>query len=316
MDRQINLPIIRERGIAADADETLFPALIEWRDAKIRDLGYCLATFFNYLTKNRRGFLEVSRTPGATSTAPIITINMCRYLLSDIFPCNAMIKEEAFTVFKVPLDLAAGIKHVITQNIINKSFFGPIKASEQFTTSTGIRTVKAHIPELEIEPAVIQMIWTYVSNGMNALAFGATTDEEIRERISSAEDATLKKRNALRNYGLNDDLENSAFQAIMYIIITLTDWLETSEITEDEVIAAYKILVPQDLQKPLREVKSETLSEIIMTTAINLDLVPTEKAINLIASLLIQVQKWMERTSTDSGSMRIINRMMSLSGPL
>lgn len=316
MAASIILPINRERGIAADSDENLFPALIEWRDAKIRDLGYCLAVFFNYLSINRRGFLEVKRIPGPSSTAPIITLNMCRYLLSDIFPCNSMTKEEPFTVFKVPLDLAEGIRGIIIQNIANKSFFGPIKASEQFQTATGIKTVKLQIPELEIDPAVIQMIWTYVSNGMNALAFEVTSNEELIEKIALTEDAVLQKRSALRNYGLNDDLENSAFQAIMYIIVSLMDWLEVNEITENEVMTAYKILVPSDLQKPLREVTSETLTDIITTTAVNLDLIPTPKAVNLISGLILQVQKLMEKTSTDESARRIINRMMALSGPI
>jgi hypothetical protein len=306
MEAGLVLPKTHERGIAADEDELLFPALVEWRDAKIRDLAYCLATFFNYLSANRRGYLEVNRIPGAVSTPPIITMNMCRYLLTDIFPCGGMIQEDVFTVFKVPMDIDKIIRQIIADNITNKSFFGPVKRSDQLGT----------VKELEIEPVVIQMIWTYVSNGMNALAYGAESNEEVLQKIALAESETLMKRNALKNYGLNDDLENSAFQAIMYIIVALVDWLELDEIGENEVMTAYKILVPSDLQKSLREVKSDTLAEIITNTSIGLDLIPSPKAVNLISGLLLQVQKWMEKTSTDSSARRIINRMMGMSGPL
>ena len=316
MEAAITLPKIHERGIAVDDDESLFPALVEWRDAKIRDLAYCLATFFNYLSVNRRGYLEVNRIPGAVSTPPIITMNMCRYLLTDIFPCGGMIQEDVFTVFKVPMDIDKSIRQIIADNITNKSFFGPIRGSDQLLTSTGVKTTGNRIKELEIEPVVIQMIWTYVSNGMNALAYGANNNEEVLQKITLAEDETLMKRKALKNYGLNDDLENSAFQAIMYIIIALADWLELDEIGENEVMTAYKILVPPDLQKPLREIKSETLTEIITNTAIGADLIPSPKAVNLISSLLLQVQKWMARTSTDQSARRIINRMMAMAGPI
>lgn len=312
----ITLPMNKPRGIAADPDENLFPALIEWRDSRIRNLSYCLATFFNYLSKPRSGFLDVKRIPGAIATAPMITLDMCRYLLGEIFPCSEMIKEGSFTVFKVPRDLEASIKHAITQNIENKTFFGPLKASQQFFVSGASKIVETNLPDLDIEPAVIQMIWTYVSNGVDSLAFGSNTNEEVKEKIAVAEAITLAKRNAMRNYGLNDDLENSAFQAIIYVIVALMDWLEISEVGKLEVETAYKILVPQDLQKPLREVKSTTLTDIIINTFTSMDLVPTEQAVYLISGLLVEVQKYMEKISIDESARRIINRFMAMAGPI
>ena len=117
MAHPIVLPADRRRSMAADPDDRLFPSLVQWRDKKIRDLGYCLALFFNYLALPRDGFLEVSRAPGTMSTLPAISLDMCQYLLKEVFPCPAMTREGAFAVFRVPDDFEAAIIEAITQHV-------------------------------------------------------------------------------------------------------------------------------------------------------------------------------------------------------
>ena len=316
MAHPIVLPAERQRSVAADPDDQLFPSLVQWRDKKIRDLGYCLALFFNYLALPRAGFLEVSRSPGTMSTLPVISLDMCQYVLKEIFPCPAMAREGAFVVFRVPDDFEAAITEAITQHVTDQSFFAPMRAEQNIVTYHGTKKVKMNVPTLEIQPGVIQTIWTYISNGIDSLAYGSDMDEEVRDKIEDAEASTLARRNAIRNYGFNDDLENSAFQALLYVITALCDWLETEEIGRTEVETAYRLIVPPDLQRGLTRVKSATLTEIITTAIVGVDLTPTEEAVELLSSMMVEVQGHMERLQTSAASRRVVNRYTGFSQPV
>jgi hypothetical protein len=316
MAHPIVLPVERQRSMAADPDEALFPSLVAWRDAKIRDLSYCLATFFNYLALPRNGFLEVSRAPGTMSTLPVISLDMCQYVLKEIFPCPAMTREEAFAVFRVPKDFEAAITETITEHITNQSFFTPMRTNQNILTYHGAKTVKMNVPTLELQPGVVQTIWTWVSNGVDSLAYGSESDEEVRSKIEEAEAATLAKRNAIRNYGFNDELENSAFQALLYIMVAFSDWLETEEIGRAEVEYAYRLIVPPDLQRPLTRVKNMTLTEIITMAIVGVDLTPTDEAVELLSSAMVEVKDHMERLQASKPSRKVINRYMGFSQPV
>jgi len=311
------LPQQAQRGIAAEEDENLFPGLIDWRDGKIRDLSYCVATFFNYLSIPRQGFLEVDRQRGVNTADPVISLELCQYVLREIFPCLQMTLEKDFMVFRAPIRFQNTIYKTIRKYIANKSFIKPIKKSEPVTLESGdVKKFAVEVPELEIQLGVIQAIWTYISNGMNALAYQSSTDEDIRDRIGDAEQLNLQKRNALKNYGFNDDLENSAFQALLYVVVTLMDWLEVDVVGKAEIEHAYKILVPPDIQEQLTPVKNTTLREIISQAFTSVNLVPTEEAVELASHVMVQIRNLMEETDKNSNARRIISRFMAFSQPV
>lgn len=317
MSNSIIVPEERQRGIAAEEDENLFPALVSWRKKKIRDLSYCVATFFNYLSAPRNGFLQVSRDSGVDTTAPMISLELCQYVLREIFPCLQMTQEKSFTVFRVPIQIQDKIYKSIRKYVTNKSFTKQIKSSESLTLdSRNVKNFPVNVPELEIQLGVIQAIWTYISNGMNALAYESSTNEEIQEKIELAEQLNLQKRNTLKNYGFNDDLENSAFQALLYIIVALMDWLEIDLITKTEIEHAYKILVPKDVQVKLVPIKNTTLREIISQAFTGVGLTFTDEAVKLASHVMVQVKNLMEETDSDSNARRIISRFMAFSQPV
>lgn len=317
MSTTIIIPEEIQWGIAADEDVNLFPALISWRDGKIRDLSYCVATFFNYVSVPRDGFLQVSRETGVDTTAPVISMELCQYVLREIFPCIQMTKENTFTVFRVPNRIQDTIYRTIRKYIDNKSFIKPIKSTESLTLDSGnVKNFPINIPELEIQLGVIQAIWTYISNGMDALAYESSTNEEVQEKIEDAEQANLQKRNSIRNYGFNDDLENSAFQALLYVIVALMDWLEVDLVTKTEIEHAYKIIVPRDIQTRLTPIKNTTLSDTISKAFVGANLIPTDEAVELAGNVMVQIKSLMEETEANTNAKRIISRFMAFSQPV
>ncbi len=291
----------RIRSIAANDDPTLFPSLVEWRDNKLRDLSYCLATFFNYLAEPRNGFSPVDNKPeDVLAVRPVVTREMADFVLGEIFPCASMVKEGPFNTFRAPVELAKAIDRLIKKNISNRSLLA----------APGNKKKPIQPTDLLIDPSVIQTIWTFVSNGIDALAYGlaeAATDEQVKQRLSKAEAATLGKRNCLKNYGFNDDAENCAFQTILYIIVACVDWLEYGTITRSEVVTAYKLIIPPDLQVILEPTNNPRMTEIITMAIVSKDLIPTEEAVNLISTMMIDVGKRIG--STDHASQRVMSAL-------
>jgi hypothetical protein len=298
----ITLPDRRQRSIAADGDEILLPALVQWRDAKLKDLCYVLSVFFNYLVEPRDGFsLVESKLTNLTSIHPVITREMTNYVLGDIFPCLSMIKEDKFAVFKVPQELDNAIKRLIKDGITNKSLLRGGNKEEQ--------------EGFVIEPGVAQTIWTYLSNGVDALAYDSISNDEVAEKIALAEAMTLAKRNCSKNYGFNDDAENCAFQTILYLIVALLDWLELDEVTDIEVLTVYKIIIPQDLQVKLTKTENKRFSEIIIQALVSKDLIPSASAVNLVSTMMTDVGRHINNLK-DKNSQRIMSRYLGLAQPV
>lgn len=111
-------------------------------------------------------------------------------------------------------------------------------------------------------------------------------------------------------------MENSAFQAVLYIIIALADWLEYDTITDAEVIAACKIIVPEDLWRGLTPSKKyPKLTGIITEAIVSKDLVPTEDAVDLISAFMEKVSGYINSLDNEA-SKRIMNRLMVFCQPV
>jgi hypothetical protein len=286
----------------ASSDQTInttFPSLVKWRDAKLRDMCYCTAIFFNYLAEPRMGYspVAVSTKLDVSAVKPEITLDMTNYVIGDIFPCPYFLKEGIFRTYRAPLDLANAIEATIRDNL-SKPF-------RKLKKKGGI-----------LMPGVVQSIWMYLSNGMDLLAFGEASNEQVAEKIAASEAATISKRNCSMNYGFNDDVENCAFQTILYILVALVDWLEYDEITETEVVTAYKIITPPDLQHKLKKTKNKRFVDIITPAIVSRNLTPTKKAIELISTMMLEVGEYMNNMHGNKNSARIISRYMGLCRPV
>lgn len=289
-----------------------FPSLETWRDEKIRDLCGCLAVFFNYLVKPRAGFLQV--LPGdPVGVAPVLTREMASYLVSELMPCGEMSRQGMFEIGPVPPDIMSAMERLIVEGV--GSMYPEF-----------VRTNKRSGMSLRVEPAVYQVLWNYVSNGLNALileSVGAdgtleyvSSEEQVAEKIVYAQVMAAARRNCKKNYGFNDDLENCVFQALLYVTLGLSDWLETDEITADEVMAAYSIIIPRDLRVEVQPAKIPKIVDIVTSAFVSKDLVPTEEASMMLASIMNGFSKIMNRAGSDRNIDRIINRYMVFCNPV
>jgi hypothetical protein len=298
--------------------EDLFDAVITWRDDKIQDLSYCLVIFFNYLTVERPGFIKVENSPYQVSVKPVITRSMADYLISEIFPCGIM-GHANLIISPTPHIIESRMRTIIEDYIDNKSYLiaaSEVKNTRKFQTGNG----------LEIQQDAFQILWNYISNGIYDLYIysniknspnGSTNDDIIKE-ITKNKNLAIDRRNTSTNYGFVDDLENSAFQALLYIMISLVDWLEIDEIGEIEVITTYKLIYPRDIQKKITPKKDSTSSAIISSAIISKDLIVTDDAIDLISAIMFDIGERKKNLRGDRGSTnrRIINRLMVFCNPI
>jgi hypothetical protein len=318
-------------------DDELPESLSSWRDGKIVDLSYCLATFFNYLAAPRPGYapVEVASEVDVGTVRPVISMEMAKYLIGEIFPCEVMGVEQG-PIPKVSDAIDAALLRRIKKGVENKSFLVAPKTGKKSKKEENREAMvdrynkKNHLPgagsappsDLKINPGVTQLLWTYIANGMLSLTSGldkVQDDRElnslVKERIEANEVSTLARRNAIRNYGFNDDMENSAFQAILYIIVALVDWLEAEQVTELEVETAYRIIVPKDLQKDLRKVADVKSSDIITGAIVSQNLIPSEEAVQMIAGFMREISGYM-KSLDEKNSRRVMNRLMAFCQPV
>jgi len=229
-----------------------------------------------------------------------------------------MIKDRQFPIYRVPSDIRSAIESRIKKGISNKSFLDYSEPKQRKPVNDQVynwNTSQFYNGGLQIQPDVPQIIWTYLSNGMESLTYGSTTNEEIADKISLAEKTVLAQRNCSRNYGFNSDIENCAFQTILYVLVSITDWLEIDEIHSDEIQTVYKIIYPRNLQGVFTPTKNKLLRKIISRAIEEKGLVPNKKALDLIATMMIDVEK-RSNNLENNDSRRIMTRMMAFCQPV
>lgn len=289
-----------------------FPAAIEWANSKTANISYCIAVFFNYITSPRPNFSMVGGKGKTKSVeiAPVINYDIVKYVLSELFPCGSMLQENFFVLSKASDKWMNMTSDLIKDSISNKQFLQSMSISKH---TSDLRNVKVDVPGLVIEPAAIQLIWSYVLNGMNILTYAAADNDKVKEKIELAELAVLNKRILKTNYGFIDDIENLSFQTLLYIIATLTDWLEITDVGEDEVKTAYFIIVPPSLQITLEVSMNNSFDDIIKAGIMSIELNYTDKAIKLLTSIMLQVKGNKELINTNGNAKKLINRFIGLS---
>lgn len=305
------------------------PSLEEWRDKHLINICYCVAQFFNYISKDRidEGFTGLQGIKNNNKNdksqiddafiRPEITWEQVNYVLSEIFPCGDMLKEGEYTIDPILPEIRQSLADFIKREISNKNFLSDIKYQIQETRKSEKKKIKETL--LKINNNALQIIWNYLSNGVNTLYYsgyyGIVNDKDIQDKIKYSETLALSRRSFMKNYGFNDEIENCAFQAILYVSVALTDWLEIDYIGIDEISTAYKIIIPPDLQGKMELSDDASYQSIISNAILELELIPTQDAIKLITWIM----KWFAnklKNFEDSDSLKIINRFMSFANPV
>lgn len=168
-----------------------FPSLESWRDRHLLNLCYCIAEFFNYITIPRinANFMSVleQNQEDSIGIKPKITWEQVNYLFSEIFPCGDMLKEGQFSIEPVPLQIKSAVIEFIRNSISNKGYLGNIK--QRKSKNAQQKEPAEQLSYLEIEPAAIQLVWNYLSNGLNNLYYSednntnVPTDKELEDKI-------------------------------------------------------------------------------------------------------------------------------------
>lgn len=293
-----------------------FPSLQTWVNGKISDISYTLAMFFNYITSPRPQFLTVknlmadkkvktyfennlkeaftSKEDGSVSRSslsrfrtatvqPVINEKMILYLLEEIYPCAQILNDQAtyndqpVVINKVPENIKANITGIIRNNIKDQDYLIKFTGPEDNYS-------------LKIEPIVFQIIWKYITNLVFSIVpndNASIDNNEVSIKIKQKQLTTIAHRPNVDNYGLNDPIENICFETIVYIIVTLTDWLEVDTIETEEIEAFYKILYPELTQTlPLSKLVNTNYRDIITSAFAAKDLMITEEAIEILSGIL------------------------------
>lgn len=255
----------------------------KWKNDKIKDICYCISTFFNYLIIPRTGFLQVqSRTRDTfkQSVSPRLSREIVDYVIKEIFfPCAVMENKEGIRMDKN-----------IREEIKNQLEAGSGK-------------------DIIIDDRVYDIIWNFIRGGVDTLL----QQEDVEQYLDILNVEIIARRNYTVAYGFNDPFENSAFEAILYIFITLSDWLEMTSIDNKDVLTCYRIIFPPDLQEHIEPVDNIILNTIIRDALVSKDFIPLQSSVQLLTGIMIKIKYLFD--NPDKNATRVINRLMSFANP-
>lgn len=305
-----------------------YPSIDNWVNEKIDDLCESLSTFFYYLVVPRAGYLSIDFTGNtkldssffplkedaksrranvirALSVYPVINREIISYVISEIYPCSVMENNNGRDISPVSEKLKFSMKKYIEKRISSKLLGNP-------DTS---KLVDKKNFSMTIDPIVYQLIWKYVCNCIYSLNISpSTTDGEINKMIAEIKNTTLNIRNCSMNYGFNDIMENCAFESILYILTTILDWLEESEVTNIEIQTVYNIIYPIDCRSTIEEVDNAKYTTIIANALTARGFTYTKQAVKMITGMMVEVEKYINKL-TENDVKRVMNRYMAFSRP-
>lgn len=122
----------------------------------------------------------------------------------------------------------------LTEEMIDEEYVNFSTSSEwKKFLNTAYLQLKDGIEEVVTDRNLINLVSQRIAN-------------KIQERI-----ITYQTYVSMRecDHGLDDDIDNCILQSLIYLSISISDWLETPTIGKDELITALKILLPEGLQK-------------------------------------------------------------------
>lgn len=221
---------------------------------------------------------------------PIVNVNVAKYVANDIFHCNFSSEFNNIYFPEVTDNMKNTIEHMITS---------------VFSSSD---------PELyEIVTVSFQTcnyIWKHICMMCEHIYVTASFEDNFSDNEEDAVKQILQaSRNSVENlkrdyvdYGFNTEYENCAMQAVLYVIVALTDWLELDEVTQLEYNTMYNIVL-FDLDKlPRRSVNINTASNVIK--AFN------EKGLIITVEVAEVIAGFVEKISVEMKRREVLNRIM------
>jgi len=289
--------------------------------SKLDEICYSLATYFNYLIIPRVGYFLVGNSKEGAFIEPRIDIMHIVYLLNEIYPCqnfnrdivSNFILTEKFDnksskpKIKIPQEAKNTIKNMI-QNYLELDCLNKVE-DPVFRQSLNYKQIN----DVKIDDDVINKIYQF------KIAFDASLpmkEENIKHVLLSM---LNKKTNT--SFGFNTDIENTALQSMMYVISGLADSIANKYIGINEVISAFKILVPRELQDKykLNYRDNEHVRKLISDAFISKNLVISNEANQLLTDFMHKVENIKENVfyykdiDPFKDDTRVLNRLLGFS---
>jgi len=117
-----------------------------------------------------------------------------------------------------------------------------------------------------------------------------TISTKVKTRIDTYK-TFVELRECTDRFG--DDMDNCILQSLVYLVVTISDWLETPTIREQEIKTALKILLPTSLQSYIDESSSdqdEKFIKIFKTSLENLGLRVDQTYLPVVVSILKKIK--------------------------
>ena len=269
-----------------------------WLNNKLEEICYSLATFFNYLSIPRKNFFIVNNEESLANVKPIIQYEHINYVINEIYPCNKFNDTIINNIVLMPLisredDKKSSLvvpekfRKRIKDTIRNYIDTDTVQRVEDSVFKNSINYKPMERNDIKIKEEVINKIYMYY-----LACKSISTIVDLKDTYKQV----LSKRTTV-NFGLNSDAENTALQSMVFIITSLVDSLELNTVGKNEVITAFNIIVPFDLQDiyKLTARNDETLRKVLLDVFNSKNLVIDNEAIQYLSDYIDLSDKLKEK---------------------
>lgn len=268
------------------------PFLDDFITRKVDDICNHITLFYNYLSIPRDGF-KIVKKPfwiGTTKCIKILNDYEKKKLKVNTMRCERPIVNKFFCELHSNAKLEDNItSEIVSTKRINKEMvvylFNDIYNCKNFTSTTNLvefvgrerqtifseiykaidqRFTKSSIKdvlyshlndyEIIIENDVENLITKYVAICIYNMIFIDLKVDSLYYKYSEMQKFVLDYKKDYIDYDLEDEKYNIGLQAFVYIITALMDWLETDEVTIDEVETAFNMILYSSYKRNINSI--------------------------------------------------------------
>jgi len=162
---------------------------------------------------------------------PILNGEMATYVIHDLFNCNIVNSVSNISFPQITPSLISQIKILIKSGISNQYLKNMTEISDQACNNIYIY--------------VLSLAEYIIINSIDK------NNKDLIQLTKDTENFLNQNKRDFEFYGFNDDDENAVAQAILYIVVALTDWLDLDYATMTEFKFVEKLLYFNDNKEPI-----------------------------------------------------------------
>ena len=220
---------------------------------------------------------------------PVVSVNIAKYVAHDIFHCSFTSEFNNIYFPEVSDKMKTTIEHVITSVLSSDP--------ELYETTT-------------VSFQACNYLWKHICMMCEHVYVSASFEDDFVDNEGGAMKQILQaSKNSVENlkrdyvdYGFNTENENCILQAILYIIVALTDSLEVDEVTMMEYNAMYNILLVD-----LPRIKGKSVNSGF---GLNVMKAFNEKGLIINTDMAEVIGGLVEKLSKEMNRKEVLNRIM------